>query len=435
MIIWGWLRRFTILGVKLDDCASCGQVGRHVVGRKTTWGHLFWLPLLFLGFRHGMLCEACGAWTELSWRKVRTGMKSGSLPLDRPRPNAPAALVAAGADGWAPPLSPDVLDRFVVNPDRGPWDLYGKVWPVAVAALVLIVAFFPRSTSTSLADPKATRGTASTAQGWADLRVGDCFDAADVTGPAVSLLPSGGGPLMAGITRVACAGAHTFEVFALAADPAGLGSPYPGDQVEIDRSDQACAKPFEAYVGIDYQASHLHARIRTPTPLDWGQGDRLFVCALFDPNDARLTGSQRGTFTPYASSGFGFTVSVPSGWTVGANPGDKTGTLLSGPHAAVIIGVDPAGTTSADQYFAADREYLRSKGAVDFTTKSGTVDDLDWSILEYTRAASSGSTLGIDAVSAARGRMFLLIWTSAPGDEAADLARFMEILQSFRSAS
>jgi hypothetical protein len=303
-----------------------------------------------------------------------------------------------------------------------------------VVVLFVIAACGGSSTSASLGDPQATHGTASTAQGWADLRVGDCFDAADVTGPAVSLLPSGGGPLEAGITRVDCAGAHTFEVFGLASDPAALGSAYPGDQVEIDRSDQACAKPFEAYVGIDYQASHLHTRVRTPAPQGWGQGDRLFVCALFDPNDARLTGSQKGTFTPYASTGFGFTVSVPSGWTVGANPGDKTGTLLSGPDAAVIVGVDPAGTTSADQYFAADREYLRSKGAVDFTTKFETINGLDWSILEYARPASSGSTLGIDADSAARSRMFLLSWTSASGDEAANLARFMEILQSFHSA-
>jgi hypothetical protein len=34
MIIFGWLRPFTILGLKLDECANCGQVCNHFVGRR-----------------------------------------------------------------------------------------------------------------------------------------------------------------------------------------------------------------------------------------------------------------------------------------------------------------------------------------------------------------------------------------------------------------
>ena len=81
--IFGWMRRFTVLGVKVDECEKCGQVGQHVVGRMTYWGHLFWIPVVLLGFNHGMACPNCHAWTGIRWRRVRSAMKTGSLPLDR----------------------------------------------------------------------------------------------------------------------------------------------------------------------------------------------------------------------------------------------------------------------------------------------------------------------------------------------------------------
>ena len=34
--IFGWLRRFTILGLKVDECSNCAQVSQHVVGQKTS---------------------------------------------------------------------------------------------------------------------------------------------------------------------------------------------------------------------------------------------------------------------------------------------------------------------------------------------------------------------------------------------------------------
>lgn len=146
MIIFGWLRRFTVLGVKLDECANCGHLCEHVVGRKTNWGHVFWIPMLFLGFSHGMICSTCGAWTSLSWQSVRAGMKSGILPIARPRPNAPALLAAAAAENGEPAPQPAAFfDRLLVNPKRGPWDLYLKAWPVLAAALLVVGAVAPRT--------------------------------------------------------------------------------------------------------------------------------------------------------------------------------------------------------------------------------------------------------------------------------------------------
>ena len=148
-IIFGWLRRFTILGIKIDECTNCGQVCQHVVGRKTNWGHLFWFPVLFLGFSHGMLCSTCGTWTPLPWQSVRAAMKLGVLPLDRARPNGPALLAAAAAESGEPPLHPSaVFDRLLVNPKRGPWDMYLKVWPVLVAAIWVIGVVSPRTSTT-----------------------------------------------------------------------------------------------------------------------------------------------------------------------------------------------------------------------------------------------------------------------------------------------
>jgi hypothetical protein len=131
------MRPFTLLGVKVDDCANCGNVGQHLVGRRTTWGAIFWIPFLFLGFRHGMICGTCGTWTKLRWADVRQARRTGRLHLERSRPHAETVLVAAGAESGAPPLSPAVFDEFAPNPKPGGWDLYVRAYPVAIVGIVL----------------------------------------------------------------------------------------------------------------------------------------------------------------------------------------------------------------------------------------------------------------------------------------------------------
>ncbi len=138
LVIFGLLRRVTILGLKFDECSNCGSLCEHVVARKTNWGHVFWVPVLFLGWQHGMLCTSCQTWSGIAWRDVRAAMRSGRLHLDRPRPHTPALLAAAAQEsGEAAPDANQVLDRLVVNPKRGFWDLYLKVWAVAVAVLLV----------------------------------------------------------------------------------------------------------------------------------------------------------------------------------------------------------------------------------------------------------------------------------------------------------
>jgi hypothetical protein len=153
------MTRFTVLGVKIDQCAQCGQVCPHVVGRKTRWAGMFWLPLVLLGFTHGMACSTCHTWTGIPWRQVRVATKTGMLPLDRSRPNA-LELLAAAAPPDQPPLSPTaVFDRLQVNPKRGPWDLYLKAYPVLIALMVgfgMLAPGLSHRTAPGLASPAST---------------------------------------------------------------------------------------------------------------------------------------------------------------------------------------------------------------------------------------------------------------------------------------
>lgn len=163
LIIFGWLRRFTVLGIKIDECPQCGRVCEHVVGRKTNWGHIFWLPLLSLGWEHGMACTVCHAWTGIGWREVRAAMRSGELHLDRPRPAAMALLAAeaeqAALSNEPPPHPTVVFDRMLVNPKRGPWDFWTKAWPIVFVA---VIAFSGVSAALKPVTASGSRGSQST---------------------------------------------------------------------------------------------------------------------------------------------------------------------------------------------------------------------------------------------------------------------------------
>lgn len=195
MVIIGWAMRGVILAAKLDECGRCQFVGPHLVVRKTYWGTFFWLPVLLVGVRHGLLCSECGDWTSLSFLAVRRAWRSGRLTILRPRPTlAGSAAPPGGASqedwrilGLAPDASPsevqaayrrqakaihpdvggsdaafgrlsaayarvarepqgsaaaldveEAVAPIVVNPNRGFFDGYLKVWSAA-AVLALAV--------------------------------------------------------------------------------------------------------------------------------------------------------------------------------------------------------------------------------------------------------------------------------------------------------
>jgi hypothetical protein len=139
VVIFGWLKRVTFLGSKLDQCQNCGVVGDHYLVRNTYWGHVFWVPLLLIGFRHGMACGNCGAWTGISMFAMRKGMRDRVLPLARVRPALGEMQQAILDETYRRPTEAELFDRVGVNPKRGLFDLYFKLWPLLVLALVVAI--------------------------------------------------------------------------------------------------------------------------------------------------------------------------------------------------------------------------------------------------------------------------------------------------------
>ena len=50
-----------------------------------------------------------------------------------------------------------------------------------------------------------------------------------------------------------------------------------------------CVSAFESYVGSDYTTSALYAGMITPSESTWDDGDREYICYLYEPVDDSLT--------------------------------------------------------------------------------------------------------------------------------------------------
>ncbi|MEP7158375.1 MAG: hypothetical protein ABI797_03035 [Chloroflexota bacterium] len=139
MIIFGLLTPVTFLGSKVDQCTHCRQVGSHYLVRKTYWVHIFWVPAVLVGFRHGMVCWECGTWTGIPFLTMRWAMRTGTLPLTRARPDADALRQQIFDDTYRKPSEAELFDGVAVNPKRGAFDLYFKVWPLLVLGVVVLL--------------------------------------------------------------------------------------------------------------------------------------------------------------------------------------------------------------------------------------------------------------------------------------------------------
>lgn len=81
-----------------DWCLSCGAPCRSVQTRSFDAWHIFWLPLLPLGFRKRWHCTNCGRQPHI-YPGTRRGFKWAGLVV----------LIVFSAAFWAMPLSPDIL--------------------------------------------------------------------------------------------------------------------------------------------------------------------------------------------------------------------------------------------------------------------------------------------------------------------------------------
>jgi hypothetical protein len=112
------------------------------------------------------------------------------------------------------------------------------------------------------------------------LPVGTCFD--DQADGEISSVP-----------EVDCSQPHDNEVFALIEYTETDN--YPGADQMSALSEDLCIARFGDYVGLDYQSSALAVFPIFPTEESWNQDDdREIICALYNADLSKLTGSMEG---------------------------------------------------------------------------------------------------------------------------------------------
>ena len=116
------------------------------------------------------------------------------------------------------------------------------------------------------------------------IRLGDCFNNTDSLGTdesgEVSSLPG-----------VPCSEPHDNEVYAVF--DVTFGS-FPGDEQMADAAFEQCLARFEDFVGTTYDVSTLDITALYPSGQSWKmQNDREVVCAIYDMNGGKLTGSSK----------------------------------------------------------------------------------------------------------------------------------------------
>jgi len=152
-----------------------------------------------------------------------------------------------------------------------------KNWAVYLAA-VIGFAIYGASTSADRDSSGAIVGEGSI--GAFNMRVGDCFDDISSSVEEVSSVPG-----------VPCSQPHDYETYAIF--DVDITS-YPEDEGMSDLALESCMGRFESYVGKDYQSSSLDITSMYPSQQSWRENDREIVCAIYDMNVQKLTGSAKG---------------------------------------------------------------------------------------------------------------------------------------------
>lgn len=152
-----------------------------------------------------------------------------------------------------------------------------KSWAVYLAA---IVGFAIYGASTNADRDSSGAIVEEGSIGAFNVQVGDCFD--DVTSfEEVSSVPG-----------VPCSDPHDNETYAVF--DVGVAS-YPEGEGMSELAFESCMAQFEAYVGKDYESSSLDITTMFPSEQSWAQDDREVICAVYDMNAEKLTGTARGS--------------------------------------------------------------------------------------------------------------------------------------------
>jgi hypothetical protein len=145
------------------------------------------------------------------------------------------------------------------------WTKWLRLWWIPAIAIVLAVGYF--ATARRGSSGEIENGGSLSAF---DIEVGDCFGVEEE------------GEQIADVDAVPCAQPHVYEAYHVA-DHETAAFP---TQAELDAIfDQLCVASFEPYVGAPYDTSAVWANFMTPSEESYADGDREYVCYLFEPAD------------------------------------------------------------------------------------------------------------------------------------------------------
>lgn len=245
------------LGVKVDECPDCGQVGRHRLERGVRWLEAGPIGVLPLGIRHGLECAACWAWTPMGWRDVRRGLRSGTLPLpERPRPVA-RATVAAGREAD--------FDRVLRSRGLDGATAYTGIWALVVVILAGLAI-----------QPRGVEGVYDAG--------GSCLVVMGVAKGDPLPTP----PLT--VTPTLCALPHNFEpVGRVPLESFAPAATVPPLEAVLPVAQPVCEAAFRAAFGSPAPDA-VELLIIGPDDRDWARGDRFARCAAGDPAKPWLEG-------------------------------------------------------------------------------------------------------------------------------------------------
>jgi hypothetical protein len=151
------------------------------------------------------------------------------------------------------------------QPQQAGWSKWLHLWWIPALVIVLAVGYFA----------SARRGSSGEIEGGGnlsafDIQLGDCFSV------------SSDGEQISDVDAVPCNEPHPYEAYVVADRETAA---YP-TRTELDAIfDELCVAGFEPYVGAPYDTSEIWADFMTPSEESWDQGDREYVCYLYEPVD------------------------------------------------------------------------------------------------------------------------------------------------------
>lgn len=177
----------------------------------------------------------------------------------------------SGASGGAP---------VAQQTQRSGWTRWLRFWWIPAVVIVVAVGFFTQARRGDSGEINSG-GTVSVD----DLRPGDCFSRNEDE------------DLISEVDGIPCGELHDYEVFALVTHDAPAFPTDPEmDAVFVNK----CSPPFASYVGEPYETSALWGTMITPSEDTWADGDRSFICVLYQGDEANpdvvvpITGSMQG---------------------------------------------------------------------------------------------------------------------------------------------